>query len=470
MSATVATPRPTVLIVGAGLGGLVLGALLERCNIPYAIFERASTVKPLGSAMSLAGQMIYLFRQLGIDEKFVAMSKYSRFANGRRDDGTPLPPSDFIAMEEYGGSPSYIVARPLLYNLLLGLIPPKKIHFGKRILTITEEDDKVKIQAADSSVYEGDILVGADGAYSAVRQQLYNRLKKRGELPKSDQEDLPFSCTCLVGQTDPLDLEEYPELKNPKEPFVTTFARDIPFTWTIFSTKQNTLCFMVLEHLSKKTSKAAQEQRFRNTDNSEWGPHAAQAMCDETRDFSISFGGGKKTLGDIYDKTPKERIVKVMLEEKVFKTWYSGRTVLLGDACHKVNPSAGVGAITAMHDAIALANLIYALPANTTEEITKTFQEYHAERYPPAIEAYNNSLLMSKLLKGGITGAIASFVKNNMPNWLWRLAVKGLIMNRLQAGFLKHVEDKGTVPPNVSPSTEKARALYNKRMGVAAAV
>lgn len=88
---------------------------------------------------------------------------------------------------------------------------------------------------------------------------------------------------------------------------------------------------MVLEHLSEETTKAAQEQRFRNTDNSEWGPLAAQAMCDETRDFSISFGGGKRTLGDLYDKTPKERIVKVMLEEKVFKTWSHGRTVLLGD-------------------------------------------------------------------------------------------------------------------------------------------
>ena len=77
-----------------------------------------------------------------------------------------------------------------------------------------------------------------------------------------------------------------------------------------------------------------------------------------------------------------------------------------------------------MHDAIALANLIYALPANTSEEITKTFKEYHGERYPPAVEAYNNSLLMSKLLKGGITGAVATFFKNNMPNWLWRLAVR----------------------------------------------
>ena len=40
--------KPTVLIVGAGLGGLMLGALLEKANIPYAIFERTSVVKPLG--------------------------------------------------------------------------------------------------------------------------------------------------------------------------------------------------------------------------------------------------------------------------------------------------------------------------------------------------------------------------------------------------------------------------------------
>lgn len=43
-----AEPKLTVLIVGAGLGGVLLGALLEKCEIPYSIFERATTVKPLG--------------------------------------------------------------------------------------------------------------------------------------------------------------------------------------------------------------------------------------------------------------------------------------------------------------------------------------------------------------------------------------------------------------------------------------
>jgi len=41
--------KPTVLIVGAGIGGLLLGALLERASIRYSIFERAVSVKPLGN-------------------------------------------------------------------------------------------------------------------------------------------------------------------------------------------------------------------------------------------------------------------------------------------------------------------------------------------------------------------------------------------------------------------------------------
>lgn len=45
-----ATDKPVVLIVGAGLGGLSLGILLERAQIPFEIFERTSTVKPLGTS------------------------------------------------------------------------------------------------------------------------------------------------------------------------------------------------------------------------------------------------------------------------------------------------------------------------------------------------------------------------------------------------------------------------------------
>lgn len=40
--------RPKVLIVGAGLGGLTLGMLLHKANIPFDIYDKAPEVKPLG--------------------------------------------------------------------------------------------------------------------------------------------------------------------------------------------------------------------------------------------------------------------------------------------------------------------------------------------------------------------------------------------------------------------------------------
>ncbi|KAG0271504.1 hypothetical protein BGZ95_000677, partial [Linnemannia exigua] len=342
------------------------------------------------------------------------------------------------------GYGQYIVARPKYYEIMLKQIPPHKIHFGHRVLNVTEENDKAIVHLSNSQTYEGDIVVGADGAYSAVRQRMYEKLMAKGELPESDHAELPFNFTCLVGQTIVLDPEEFPIIKDPLCSFRVVHGEK-SFTWITFSTAQNTLCFMVIHHLSKKTNRAAQEQRFRNNENSEWGAYPAQTMCEETRDFPIELSDGKtRTLGDLYDLTPKELISKVMLEEKVFETWYHGRVVLMGDACHKLNPSGGHGAVTAMHDAIALANLIYAMPSRTQEDITKIFEEYHKERIPAVMESYNNSQLVSKLAK--------------------------TVRYRPQVGFLPQIPLQGTILPFVSSSEQKARALFLEKQQRAASV
>jgi 2-polyprenyl-6-methoxyphenol hydroxylase-like FAD-dependent oxidoreductase len=83
---------------------------------------------------------------------------------------------------------------------------------------------------SNNEVHEGDIVVGADGAYSAVRQRMYEQLRAKNLLPKSDSEDLPFSCTCLVGQTNELDPEEFPCIKDPICLFRLTLGDNKPFT------------------------------------------------------------------------------------------------------------------------------------------------------------------------------------------------------------------------------------------------
>lgn len=84
----------------------------------------------------------------------------------------------------------------------------------------------------------------------------------------------------------------------------------------------------MVQFLDKESAK--KNDSFRN---STWGPEAAEAMCKEVRHFRLPGGKDGKaiTMGDLIDRTPKNSISKVMLEEKVFDTWYSGRTVLLGD-------------------------------------------------------------------------------------------------------------------------------------------
>ncbi|KAK3830309.1 MAG: hypothetical protein J3R72DRAFT_259556 [Linnemannia gamsii] len=460
--------KPTVLIVGAGLGGLMLGALLEKSGIPYKIFERATAVKPLGSAMSIGPTLLPIFQQLGIYDEMLSIGKYITHTETYKESLEPNRPTDYRPVEEYTGYGQYIVSRPLYYDIMLRQIPPHKIHFGNRVLNITEEDDKVTIHLSNNETFEGDIVVGADGAYSAVRQRIYEQLKLKGELPKSDQEELPFSCTCLVGQTKELDPEEFPCIKDPICNFRVVLGEERPFSWITFTTAQNTLCFMVIHHLSKTTSKAAQEQRFRNNENAEWGAYPAQTMCDETRNFPIELSDGKKrTLGDLYDLTPKDLISKVMLEEKVFKTWHYGRAVLMGDACHKLNPSGGHGAVTAMHDAIALANLIYAVPTTTSEDLNKMFEEYQKERIPAVMESYNNSQMMSKIMEKGIAGAIILWLYTHIPFWLWKLAT---VRYRPQVGFLKRIPLQGTIIPFVSPSEEKARAVYEQQLQKVASV
>ncbi|KAF9547149.1 hypothetical protein EC957_008829 [Mortierella hygrophila] len=133
-------------------------------------------------------------------------------------------------------------------------------------------------------------------------------------------------------------------------------------------------------------------------------------------------------------------------------------------ACHKLNPSGAQGAVSAMHDAIALANLIYALPLRShASDIEKMFSEYQTERLVHVTESFNNSKAISTVMERGLVGTIALFIQTHFPSRLMTIMIRRQILNRPQAGFLETIPLKGSVPAIVSPSTEKARAVHEQR-------
>ncbi|KAF9998604.1 hypothetical protein BGZ79_007722 [Entomortierella chlamydospora] len=268
------TPISTVIIVGAGLGGLMLGAILETANISYHILERASELRPFGSAISMSGNTFPLFEQLEIYEELKSVS---------------LPG---ISMEIYDTKLNALgSAYSKEHNMVM----------GKKVLRTKEHDNKVTVYYSDNTEYECRILVGADGAYSSIRQNIYKMLERHGRLPSIDKEAFSIGYITMVGVSKPTNPEKYPQLAEKHRAYFRVTVGD------------------------NNDSNKAKDLHFRN---SEWGPESIDYILGQFQDFPCAFGG---TMKEIFDATPKNLISKVFLEEKAFQTWYNGRSVLIGD-------------------------------------------------------------------------------------------------------------------------------------------
>ncbi|KAI8345674.1 hypothetical protein B0O80DRAFT_267847 [Mortierella sp. GBAus27b] len=288
-----------------------------------------------------------------------------------------------------------IFARPRLYELMLRRIPPNRISHGKKVLRTEEKKGRVHIFCSDNTSYEADILVGADGAYSGVRQSLFKRMDAQGLLPKSDLEGFTIGSINMVAVADPKDPSKYPQLKDEFCHFSIAVGGNGARTWGTVSVPDNQVCWSLIVQLSESEAKSMQ---FRN---SEWGPESIESMYKEFENLPCPWGG---TMGEIMKDTPRERISKVFLEEKIFKTWYGGQTVLMGDACHKMLPGAGLGAVNAMHDAVVLANCIYNMPDASHRSITAAFEEYYSQRYHLLDTQFKRSKSLNAVMSGKVRG------------------------------------------------------------------
>ncbi|KAF9913592.1 hypothetical protein BX616_009843 [Lobosporangium transversale] len=432
---------PHVIIVGAGLAGLFLAILLDRQGVPYDIYERSKEVKPLGALMSLNANILPVFEQLGILDELLQVSFPSAGFFITKSNLKPIASLMISNQEKLFGYRYLLFARPKLHDILLSRVPPERIHMNKKVMSIAQNSRQgVMIRCSDNTTYHGDILVGADGAYSGVRQSLYKMMHSEGILQDSDTKSLSMNFTCLVGTTDSLDPEKYPILKEKEAKLHQVIGNGTQYTWSAVNVPEHRICWNVVSQFPSAVE--AEDERFRN---SEWGPAASETMTSEVRDFLLPIGG---TIGDLIDATPKESISRVFLEDKIFETWYHMRTVLIGDACHKLLPSAGQGAVNAFQDAVILANCIYDLKSLAQEDIIATFKDYRDQRYPHVIEQYEASKMNAKIIYGQKLSerVIRNIVLNYMPK---SVQVKNAAKNmayRPQATFLPLPPKRGISP------------------------
>ncbi|KAG0337912.1 hypothetical protein BG000_004807 [Podila horticola] len=122
------------------------------------------------------------------------------------------------------------------------------------------------------------------------------------------------------------------------------------------------------------------------------------------------------------------------MEEKLFHTWHHQRTVLIGDACHKMHPIAGLGAVNAMQDAVTLANWLNILPAGPSlQEVESASKRCLTKRPDPC---HQDTTLLN-------CSPVSCYLPKSI---IARAAVLG-IENRPQVAFLPLVSDRGTIRP-----------------------
>ncbi|KAF9087645.1 hypothetical protein BGX23_007965 [Mortierella sp. AD031] len=427
-----------VLIVGAGVGGLLLAILLDKAGIDFSIFERAKEVKPLGAVMSLNAGVFPALEQLGLYKPLQEVSLPVTGSLNVYNGDLSLIASLKGRLGELVGYDHVVFARPDFYNLLLARISLDKIHLNKKIVGIEQDEKEARITCSDGTTYSGGILVGADGAYSAVRQGLYKQMQEEKVLPLPDCQELNKGFICMVGTTRPLDPADYPGVDRKDANLNQIIGQGNSYSWSAFTVPGNRICWNVISQLD--SLEESEKQKFKNA---EWTSGSNDAMIKEVKDFLIPLGG---TLGDLIEATPRENISRVFLEDKMFETWNYGRVALIGDACHKLLPSAGLGAVTAMQDAVALANSLYDMAAQTQQGAQDALQEYRDERYSKVKDQYESSAGSAKLLYGQtwFERTLRYLVFNYMPESLrLRGGYKGMEY-RPQAVFLPQVPKRGT--------------------------
>jgi FAD-dependent urate hydroxylase len=159
--------RLRVLVVGAGVGGISVARGLLRDGHDVTVFERRPDARAGGGAVTIWSNGETVLAQLGVD-----MDGAGQLLSNLRvltSTGRRLATLDLGTIVDRLGGPVRMVPRRVLLDRLLDRFATERIRFNSRAVGVLSTERGVRVEFDDGSSAEGDVLIGADGLHSMVR-------------------------------------------------------------------------------------------------------------------------------------------------------------------------------------------------------------------------------------------------------------------------------------------------------------
>lgn len=336
-------PSKQVVIVGAGIVGLTLGLALESLapRIKVEIYEKVESFHDeVGAGMGLYPNGLRVLRLISPDLLESIRKEGYGFLLRRieRHDGTEVVVGDesILSMDSEDsdlhsiGIRRWKLLRALHETAIAKGIP---IHFGKKVTQIwqTRDDGPIEVEFNNGSAVRCDILFGADGSKSRIRELVTDRTHK-----------LKYNgVTCLMGIA---------EHGRESRGICFPAAKESKSHGCYFPTGEEEQCFQVnLPVPPEQTSPGS------------WGTLSEKVGQKECRDLANRLrneGWDDRYVTPLEGASHAVRIGFCSLQPPMERWVFGNRIVLLGDAAHPPVPYSGQGAQMGLEDAGCIALLI----------------------------------------------------------------------------------------------------------------
>src|SRR5687768_11446699 len=160
------------IVIGAGVGGTTAALALLRRGIDVELYEQAPKLLPLGAGLSLWGNAVACLEELGLATPVRAAGTLVETAEIRTRSGRLLGRADMRELATRLGHPAVAIRRGILQEILVSALPAGVLRLGHELQSFTTDDQGVTVRLTNDRETRGDVLIGADGLRSKVRQAI----------------------------------------------------------------------------------------------------------------------------------------------------------------------------------------------------------------------------------------------------------------------------------------------------------